>query len=88
MMLERIHKAHVLLLELESIRHRITVIGTITNPYLTASYEADLESNHRAFQDIQTEAAVITGVLQEKRINREKIAHAVREIGKIISNQI
>lgn len=39
-----------------------------------ASYEADLESNHRAFQDIQTEAAVITGVLQEKRINREKIA--------------
>lgn len=47
-----------------------------------ASYEADLESNHRAFQDIQTEAAVITGVLQEKRINREKIAHAVREIGK------
>ena len=53
-----------------------------------ASYEADLESNHRAFQDIQTEAAVIMGVLQEKRINREKIAHAVREIGKIISNQI
>lgn len=52
-----------------------------------ASYEADLESNHRAFQDIQTEAAVITGVLQEKRINREKIAHAVREIGKIISTK-
>ena len=54
---------------------------------LTA-YESDLESNRRAFQDIQTEAAVITGVLQEKRINREKITHAVREIGKIISNQI
>lgn len=54
---------------------------------LTA-YESDLESNRRAFQDIQTEAAVITGVLQEKRINREKIAHAVREIGKILSNQI
>ena len=54
---------------------------------LTA-YESDLESNRRAFQDIQTEAAVITGVLQEKRINREKIAHAIREIGKIISNQI
>lgn len=53
-----------------------------------ASYEADLESNRRAFQDIQTEAAVIMGVLQEKRINREKITHAVREIGKIISNQI
>lgn len=53
-----------------------------------ASYEADLESNHRAFQDIQTEAAVIMGVLQEKRINHEKIAHAIREIGKILSNQI
>ena len=53
-----------------------------------ASYEADLESNHRAFQDIQTEAAVIMGVLQVKRINREKIAHAIREIGKILSNQI
>lgn len=53
-----------------------------------ASYEAYLESHHRAFQDIQTEAAVIMGVLQEKRINREKIAHAVREIGKILSNQI
>lgn len=53
-----------------------------------AGENTDLESNHRAFQDIQTEAAVITGVLQEKRINREKIAHAVREIGKILSNQI
>lgn len=53
-----------------------------------AFYEADLESNQRAFQDIQQEAAVITGVLQEKRMNREKIAHAVKEIGKIISNQI
>lgn len=53
-----------------------------------ASYETDLESNRRAFQDIQTEVAVITGVLQEKRVSREKIAHTVREIGKIISNQI
>lgn len=53
-----------------------------------AGENTDLESNHRAFQDIQTEAAVIMGVLQEKRINREKIAHAVREIGKILSNQI
>ena len=53
-----------------------------------AGENTDLESNHRAFQDIQTEAAVIMGVLQGKRINREKITHAVREIGKIISNQI
>ena len=53
-----------------------------------AFYEADLESNHKAFQDIQAEVVVIMGVLQEKRMNRKKIAHAVREIGKIISNQI
>lgn len=53
-----------------------------------ASYEASLESNSRAFQDIQAEAAAITGVLQQKRISREKIAHSIREIGKIISNQI
>lgn len=53
-----------------------------------SSYEASLDSNQTAFQDIQTEAATIMGVLQEKRISREKIAHCVREIGKIISNQI
>ena len=54
---------------------------------LTA-YESDLESNRRAFQDIQAEAAAITQVLQGKRVDRQKIAHCVREIGKIISNQI
>lgn len=54
---------------------------------LTA-YEADLKSNREAFADIQLEAATILGALQEKRINREKIAHAGREISKIISNQI
>ena len=53
-----------------------------------ASYEADLESNRRAFQDIQAEAAAITQVLQGKRVDRQKIAHSVREIGKIISNQL
>lgn len=53
-----------------------------------ASYEADLESNQRAFQDIQEEVTVIMGVLQEKRLNREKITRSIRKIGKIISNQI
>ena len=53
---------------------------------LTA-YESDLESS-RAFQDIQAEAAAITQVLQGKRVDRQKIAHSVREIGKIISNQL
>lgn len=54
---------------------------------LTA-YEADLESNRRAFGDIQLEAATILGALQDKRINREKIANAAREISKIIFHQI
>lgn len=53
-----------------------------------APYEADLESNQRAFQDIQEEVTVIMGVLQEKRLNREKITRSIRKIGKIISNQI
>ncbi|OKZ68075.1 MAG: hypothetical protein BHV93_14240 [Clostridiales bacterium 52_15] len=48
---------------------------------LTA-YESDLESNRRA------EAASIMEVLQGNRVNRQKIAHSVREIGKILSNQI
>ena len=34
------------------------------------------------------EAEAIMGVLQGKRISREKIAHCVREIGTIINNQI
>lgn len=54
---------------------------------LTA-YESDLESNRTAFQDIQTEAAAIMEVLQGNRVNRQKIAHSVKEIGKIISNQL
>ena len=53
-----------------------------------ASYEASLESNTRAFQDIQDETAAIMEVLQGKRISRDKIAHSVRLIGQIIANQI
>lgn len=52
------------------------------------AYESDLDSNRRAFQDIQTEAAAIMEVLQGNRVNRQKIAHSVKEIEKIISNQI
>lgn len=54
---------------------------------LTA-YEADLESNREAFNAIRLEAATILGALQDKRINRQKIAYSAREISKIISNQI
>lgn len=49
---------------------------------------ASLDSNRDAFEEIQTQAAAIMEVLQGTRINRQKIAHAVREIGKIIDNQL
>lgn len=54
---------------------------------LTA-YESDLESNREAFGAIQLEVATILGALQDKRINREKIARAAKEIAKIIFHQI
>lgn len=53
-----------------------------------ANYEASLESNARAFQDIQDEAAAIMNVLQGKRINRAAITYSIRLIGQIISDQI
>lgn len=53
-----------------------------------SSYEASLESNTRAFQDIQEAAARIMEQMQAPRINREKIIGSVREIGQIINNQI
>lgn len=54
---------------------------------LTA-YESNLESNRRALADIQLEAATILGALQDKRVDRQKIARAGREIARIISGQI
>ena len=53
-----------------------------------AGYEASLDSNRMAFQDVQTQAEAIMDVLQEKRINRRKIALSVCEIENIIENQI
>ena len=53
-----------------------------------SSYEASLESNATAFTDIQEELANISKVLDSKRMSRDKIANSVREIKKIISNQI
>lgn len=53
-----------------------------------ASYEASLESNTRAFQEIQEATARIMEQMQAPRIKREKIIDSVREIGKIINNQI
>lgn len=50
--------------------------------------EASLESNATAFTDIQEELANISKVIDSKRMSRDKIAHSVREISKIISKQI
>lgn len=52
------------------------------------SYESNLESNREALEAIQLETATILGALQDKRINREKIAYSAREISKIIFHQI
>lgn len=53
-----------------------------------ASYEADLESNRRAFQDIQDELICISNILRWKRMNRELLSDHVKRIKAIISNQI
>ena len=53
-----------------------------------ASYEADLESNRRAFQDIQVELLCISNILRWKRMNRELLSDHVKRIKTIISNQI
>lgn len=53
-----------------------------------ASYEADLESNRRAFQDIQDELICISNILRWKRMNRELLSDHVKRIKTIISNQI
>lgn len=53
-----------------------------------ASYEADLESNRRAFQDIQDELICISNILRWKRMNRELLSDHVKRIKTIISKQI
>lgn len=51
-------------------------------------YESNLESNREAFEGIQLEAAAILGVLQGKRVDREKIARAAKKIARITSDRI
>lgn len=70
-----------------SANEAVRAISDKTNIDLS-SYEASLESNATAFTDIQEELANISEVLDSKRMSRDKIAHSVREISKIISNQI
>lgn len=70
-----------------SANEAVRAISDKTNSDLS-SYEASLESNATAFTDIQEELANISKVLDSKRMSRDKIAHSVREISKIISSQI
>lgn len=65
----------------------VRAISDKTNSDLL-SYEASLESNATAFTYIQEELENISEILDSKRMNRDKIAHSVREIKKIINNQI
>lgn len=51
-------------------------------------YEGQLYSNQGAFQDVLDKAYTILDLLDAKRMNRKKIAEEVREIGKIVSNQL
>lgn len=52
------------------------------------SYEANLDSNRTAFQDIQDAVDSIDDLLCESRVDRDKMAFHIGEIRKIISNQI
>ena len=52
------------------------------------SYEASLESNARAFQDIQDWVISLKNLLEEKRIDRRKINRIADLIMQILENQI
>jgi len=52
------------------------------------SYEASLESNTRAFQDILEEVNQIETIIQAKRLQKDKLSKSVQEVRKIINNQI
>lgn len=51
-------------------------------------YEASLGSNTTAFMDIREAVGAIQEILDGPRINRRKITEAIKEIEKIIGNQI
>ena len=70
MLLERIHKAHVLLLELENIRHKIVVRREVGSNLLTESYE-----EHLFDQLVRVEILVngISDILNEKYPNQPPI---------------
>jgi len=52
------------------------------------SYEASLESNTRAFQDILEEVNQIETIIQAKRLQKDKLSKSVKEVKKIINNKI
>lgn len=51
------------------------------------SYEEELNSNRYAFEDIATELDTIEKLI-DSRLNRKALAQAVKNIRRIISNQI
>lgn len=53
-----------------------------------ASYEASLESNTRAFQDILETLTSMEEMLYKQRVNKPKIAELISVIRKTINNQI
>lgn len=53
-----------------------------------SSYEASLESNRTAFGEILEQLKAVTEQMQSPRVNRQPVIHAVKEIAKIINNQI
>jgi hypothetical protein len=52
------------------------------------SYEMDLESKQRAFQDLQDELYLMQDLLQEKRTSKKKLQEILQIMSKIINNQI
>lgn len=53
-----------------------------------ASYEASLESNTRAFQDILENLTSIEDLLYKQKVSKTKIAEQISVIRKTINNQI
>lgn len=77
MVLERIHKAHELLFELENVRYTLVTIGTLTNPHLAEAYEAELMEKL-----VETEMLLdrIKGCLSKQTVNPPLSPDALIEV--------
>lgn len=52
------------------------------------SYEAQVESNAAAFQDILAEVEGLNAELEQPRLNRDRLRNRLSTVSKILSNQI